>query len=106
MPSSLALDRAQLATLVAVLRNGGFDRAARELHVTPSAVSQRIKQLEEHVGGIVVVRGANTRATALGEALYRHGLQLELLEHELAGTLSTQQAAHLQSPAVQIAVNA
>ena len=106
MSGFLALDRAQLATLVAVVRNGGFERAARVLHVTPSAVSQRIKQLEEYVGGIVVVRGANTRATALGEALYRHGLQLELLERELAGTLNPQPAAHPQAPAVQIAVNA
>jgi LysR family transcriptional regulator, chromosome initiation inhibitor len=104
MSSPLALDRAQLATLVAVLRAGSFDRAARLLHVTPSAVSQRIKQLEEHVGGVVVIRGAQTRATSLGEALYRHGLQIELLERELGNALSGAPAA--AAAPVQIAVNA
>ncbi len=104
MSSHLALDRAQLATLVAVLRAGSFDRAARLLHVTPSAVSQRIKQLEEHIGGVVVIRGAQTRATTLGEALYRHGLQLELLERELGTALSGTPAT--PATPVQIAVNA
>ena len=39
------LDYAGLEALAAVLREGSFERAARRLHVTPSAVSQRIKQL-------------------------------------------------------------
>jgi LysR family transcriptional regulator, chromosome initiation inhibitor len=105
MPDAPTLDRAQLATLVAVLRAGSFDRAARSLHVTPSAVSQRIKQLEEQVGGIVVVRGAQTRATSLGEVLYRHGLQVELLERELRGALGGSQGT-TPAPPVQVAVNA
>ncbi len=103
----MLLDRAQLATLVAVLREGTFEKAAQQLHVTPSAVSQRIRQLEELVGGIVVVRGAQTRATALGESLYRHGLQLDLLERELdvvLGGESSDSATRL--PPIGIAVNA
>jgi len=107
MPGRFALDRAQLATLVAVLRAGSFDRAAGILHVTPSAVSQRIKQLEEHVGGVVVIRGAQTRPTSLGEVLYRHGLQIELLERELESSVGGEPAREAGSaPAVQIAVNA
>ncbi|MCZ4537646.1 LysR family transcriptional regulator, partial [Gordonia terrae] len=35
-----------LRTLAAVLREGTFDAAATALHITPSAVSQRIKALE------------------------------------------------------------
>ena len=31
-------------------RCGGFTRAARELHVTPAAVSHQIKSLESHLG--------------------------------------------------------
>jgi LysR family transcriptional regulator (chromosome initiation inhibitor) len=104
MSKGLTLDRAQLATLVAVLRAGSFDRAARLLNVTPSAVSQRIKQLEEHIGGVAVIRGAQARATTLGEALYRHGLQVELLEHELGTALSGAPSA--PATPVQIAVNA
>jgi LysR family transcriptional regulator, chromosome initiation inhibitor len=107
MSGRFALDRAQLGTLVAVLRAGSFDRAAGILHVTPSAVSQRIKQLEEHVGGVVVIRGAQTRPTTLGELLYRHGLQIELLERELASSVVGEPAREAGSaPAVQIAVNA
>ncbi|MEF4873600.1 LysR family transcriptional regulator, partial [Escherichia coli] len=42
-------DYAGLEALAAVMREGSFERAARKLHVTPSAVSQRIKLLEERV---------------------------------------------------------
>ena len=34
----------------AAARNGGISRAAAELHVTPTAVSQQVKVLEEHLG--------------------------------------------------------
>jgi len=34
----------------AAARNRSFVRAAEELHVTPAAVSQQIKQLEDHLG--------------------------------------------------------
>ena len=43
------LDYAGLEALAAVVREGSFERAAHKLHVTPSAVSQRIKQLEERI---------------------------------------------------------
>nr|WP_254369190.1 LysR family transcriptional regulator [Pectobacterium brasiliense] len=32
-----------------IVRSGSFEVAARKLHVTPSAISQRIKQLEDHI---------------------------------------------------------
>jgi DNA-binding transcriptional LysR family regulator len=38
------------ATLDAVLRTGSLAGAAREMHVTPSAVSMQMKQLEAHFG--------------------------------------------------------
>ena len=50
------LDYAALAALAAVIREGSFERAASALHVTPSAVSQRIRSLEERVGCALVVR--------------------------------------------------
>ena len=45
------LDYASLSALASVVREGSFERAARALHVTPSAISQRIRLLEERVGG-------------------------------------------------------
>ena len=38
------LDCAALSALAAVIREGSFARAALALHVTPSAVSQRIDE--------------------------------------------------------------
>jgi LysR family transcriptional regulator (chromosome initiation inhibitor) len=74
------------------------------LHVTPSAISQRIKQLEQHIGGVVVVRGKRCTPTAIGEAIHRHALQVELLEKDLLRGLAPDGA---ESPAsVAIAVNA
>ena len=49
-------DPAQLAALAAVLRSGSFERAAQMLHVTQSAISQRVRQLEEQ-GQVTIVRG-------------------------------------------------
>lgn len=99
----MSLDHTQLRSLLAVVREGSFEGAAQALHVTPSAISQRIKQLEGAVGGIVVVRGACT-PTSLGQALYRHGLQVELLEHDLERALTSSDAR--ASAPIGLAVNA
>jgi LysR family transcriptional regulator, chromosome initiation inhibitor len=99
----------QLSALVAVVREGTFDGAARTLHVTPSAVSQRIRQLEEQVGHTVVVRGTPCTPTGIGESIYRHALQVELLEKELVGAVTPAgaeaDAARLATP-MTVAVNA
>ena len=50
------LDYSALSALAAVIREGSFERAAQSLHVTPSAVSQRIRLLEERLGCALVVR--------------------------------------------------
>ncbi|MGN9774325.1 LysR family transcriptional regulator ArgP [Micromonospora sp. H33] len=76
------LDAAQLRTLAAVVAEGSFDAAARLLHVTPSAVSQRIKTLEETVGQVLVRRHRPCRPTEAGEPLLRLAGQLALLEQE------------------------
>lgn len=94
-----------IETLSAVLKEGTFDAAARTLHVTPSAVSQRIKALEQRVGRILVVRAKPVRATAAGEALLRLGQQVALLEGEALRQLGAEPEA--QGPtSLPIAVNA
>ena len=55
---------AQLAALVAIADHGTFEAAARHLHITPSAVSQRIRALESEVGQVVVQRTTPCRPTA------------------------------------------
>lgn len=78
----MTLDPVQLATFQAVVEHGSFDAAARVLHVTPSAVSQRIKALEQVVGQVLVRRARPCVPTAAGRPLVRLGGQLALLEHE------------------------
>jgi LysR family transcriptional regulator (chromosome initiation inhibitor) len=78
----MPLDPVQLATFQAVVEHGSFDAAARALHVTPSAVSQRIKALEQTVGQVLVRRTRPCRPTTAGRPLVRLGAQLALLEQE------------------------
>ena len=62
------LDGHPLAAFAAVIELGSFDAAAERLHVTPSAVSQRIKALEQRVGQVLVVREKPCTATQAGWA--------------------------------------
>lgn len=77
------LDYASLAALGQVVRDGSFERAARSLNVTASAVSQRVKLLEERLGLALVVRGTPCVATDAGQRLCRHVEQVGMLEHDL-----------------------
>lgn len=53
--------------LVAVAEYGTFREASRRLHVSQSAISEQIADLEEEVGGLLVDRGQrNTRLTPQG----------------------------------------
>ena len=72
----------QLATFQAVITDGSFEAAARTLHVTPSAVSQRIKALEQAVGQVLVRRAKPCEPTEAGRALVRLAGQIALLERE------------------------
>lgn len=95
-----------LARTVAVtVDEGSFEAAARALHVTPSAVSQRIKSLEERLGRVLLVRSKPVRPTDTGAAIVRLARQLTLLEHDaLTAVGASDDAAHPTS--IGIAVNA
>src|SRR4051812_48520199 len=81
------LQPSHLAALVAIADHGTFEAAARHLHVTPSAVSQRIRALESEVGQVVVRRAAPCRPTPAGEGLLRGARQTRLLHDELREAL-------------------
>jgi len=102
----MRLDSRHLAAFAAVLREGSFDAAARALHVTPSAVSQRIKSLEERLGRVLVRRGAPCTATEAGESLQRHAQQLALLEAEALAPFGTAAAGGGPALPLALAVNA
>ena len=100
------LDYALLDALGAVVRLGSFDRAARELNVTPSAVSQRVKLLEERVGSVLVKRGQPCIATPPGALLCRHIERVQRLETELGGQFPTLPGMLAESwPTFRVAVN-
>ncbi|MDR7382016.1 LysR family transcriptional regulator ArgP [Promicromonospora iranensis] len=80
-------DSRQLEALAAVVAEGSFDAAARALHVTPSAVSQRIRALENAAGSVLVRRARPVVATTSGQALLRLARQTELLGAEVAAEL-------------------
>src|SRR5260370_32193201 len=101
---NVTLDRQQLAAFAAVIELGSFDAAAERLHVTPSAISQRIKGLEQRVGQVLVVREKPCRATSAGVPLLRLAAQTAMLESEALA-----ETGGLGSPdrtRVAIAVNA
>lgn len=90
-------DYRALQALAEIIRRGSFDAAAANLGVTPSAISQRIRSLEDRMGEVLVQRGPPARGTAAGLRLMQHFDQVRLLE----------QAFHPAAPAVlRIAVNA
>jgi LysR family transcriptional regulator, chromosome initiation inhibitor len=95
------LNPGQLDALVAIAEHGSFEAAARELHITPSAVSQRIRALEAMAGQVLVSRGAPCRPTPHGERLVRLGRQTRLLYDEASTALGA--VATVELP---VAVNA
>lgn len=101
------LDYPALAALAAVFRTGSFDAAAAALSVTPSAVSQRVKGLEERLGLPLVVRAAPCCPTEAGARLAAHFDQVALLEHDmLAGDPAWAAAFGGPRPTLKIALNA
>ncbi len=57
------VDLAQLRALDATVRGGTLEAAARALHVTPSAISQRLRALEAATGRILLVRTKPVQVT-------------------------------------------
>lgn len=101
-------DYALLDALAAVVRLGSFDRAAQELNVTPSAVSQRVKLLEERIGSILVKRAQPCVATPSGALLCRHTERVRLLEAELTGRMPAMPGGGMRTeawPVLRVAVN-
>lgn len=104
-------DPAALECLAAIVEEGGFERAARRLSVTQSAVSQRLRALEAQVGTVLLVRSRPLRPTAAGQLLLKHAKQLRLLRADLErdmGELGHSSAASSlrEDERISIAINA
>jgi len=97
--AELQLDH--LATLIAVIEEGTFEAASQRLHITASAVSQRIKAMEQSAGQVLVQRTNPIAPTEAGSRLLRYAQQLQLLRHDLEASLGS-----ASIPSLAIAVNA
>lgn len=77
------IDYRTLAALAAVVDHGGFEKAAAVLHLTQSAVSQRVKSLEEAMGQILLIRTVPPAPTRAGRRLLAHWRQVRRLEEDM-----------------------
>jgi LysR family transcriptional regulator, chromosome initiation inhibitor len=97
-------DQGQLEALSACVAEGTLEAAARRLHITPSAVSQRIKALETSVGQVLLNRSKPVRPTLSGQTLLRIARQMQALTAEAARELRNEPEAG--GTVVPVAVNA
>src|SRR4051794_11098757 len=99
------VDLAQLRALDATVRGGTLEAAARALHVTPSAISQRLRALEVATGRILLVRSKPVQITESGQAVLRLARQVDLLTADVARELGGESSPD-RVPTLPIAVNA
>ena len=98
-----AFDPAALECLAALADAGSFERAAQQLSITQSAVSQRLRALETGLGRPLVVRSRPLRFTEPGKVLLRYARQMQAMRADIARELG---ATHLHDECLPIAVNA
>lgn len=98
----MKFDSRQCEALLAVIDGGSFEQAAAMLHLTPSAVSQRVRALETHVGNPLVLRTRPCRATPAGQRLLQHLRRVQSMEDDLRSDFDGEHAAPLR---VAIALN-
>ena len=98
------MDYTQLAALRAIIQTGSFETAAALLNVTPSAISQRIKVLEDQLGSVLIIRSTPATATPAGQRLFRHAEEVALLEATLGTDLNG--IPSQQTAPVRVVVNA
>ena len=97
-----SLDYRALAVLDAVASHGSFEKAATALGISQSAVSQRIKALEDAAGRLLIVRGQPAVPTGLGQRLVSHHRSVKLMEAALDIDLGNK----VSMPEISLAVDA
>lgn len=95
-------DTRQAEALLAIVDSGSFEQAAAQLHLTPSAISQRLSALEAAVGTPLLIRSRPCRATPAGQKLVQYLRRSRLLEQEFLAELSVDEA---QPTSIAVAVN-
>jgi len=89
------LDPKQTEAFRSVIRTGSFEQAAQRLHLTPPAISQRVRALERALGSALVVRSRPCRPTETGQRLLQYLKRASLLEADLLADLAERSDAPL-----------
>lgn len=93
VPEGTSMDLVLLKTFLKVAAVGSITKAAAVLFVTQSAVSRRIKQLEEYVGSPLFERsGTVLKPTTAGRLLIDRGRKILEIEHDFFDNLTTRQS--------------
>jgi len=95
-------DARQGDALLAVVDAGSFELAAASLHLTPSAVSQRVSGLESAVGVPLLIRSRPIRLTGAGQRLVQYLRRSRLMAQEFLAELKAEEA---MPPRIPVAVN-
>ncbi|QVQ54505.1 LysR family transcriptional regulator [Spiractinospora alimapuensis] len=73
----------------ALAEEGSFNRAAARLHISQPSLSRQLRELERHLGTVLIDRGPRgATLTAAGTALLEHARQLLTLEAATAGVVA------------------
>lgn len=78
----MKLDSKKTEALLAIIDTGSFEQAAKQLNITGSAISQRIKALETQLGVPLVSRTRPCYSTQEGLALVHYLRRSQALEQE------------------------
>ncbi len=98
------LEYRYLEALATIVEEKGFEKAGEVLHITQSAVTQRLRQLEDISGQVLLIRSKPPKLTDAGRVLLEHFRKVRILEQELASR--TEVSLSLQKPRVPLAINA
>lgn len=99
-----------LGCLAAIIEEGSFERAAVFLSITQSAVSQRLRTLEEQAGTVLVVRSRPIALTPAGSLLLKHAMHMRLMgadvQHDLRNLADGTECKVAEHEHVSVAINA
>lgn len=70
----MRLENSELRAFCSVVEENGFVRAAQSLHLTQSAVSQTIANLEGKLGATLIERGKPLKLTKAGKRLFEYAI--------------------------------
>lgn len=102
------MDHKQLTAFAYVIEEQSFEKAAAMLHVSQSAISQRIKALESQLGQALLIRSTPLRPTDAGLKVLGYYQQMNLLQQELLSDLDPDHvdSAFSNQNKIRIATNA